>query len=140
MPALLLLAALALAACDSTPALLPPGDARGEGELALTTDRDAYVRGAAIGLRLVNTHAERVTTGVLECASLEAWDGEAWAPARERFGRVCIEIAVVLGPGERLRGAIEPVVAQGGIYRAVHTGWTDDGRAVRGLSPPFQIR
>lgn len=143
MPPSLLIAALALAlaACDTTadtPA--PPSDARGEGELALTTDRNAYARGAEIGLRLVNTHAARVTTGVLECAALEIWNGETWSPARERSERVCIELAIGLEPGDQLEGTIAPRLARGGFYRAVHTAWTDDGTALRGLSPPFEVR
>ena len=108
---------LAAAGCDTAP--FADASPIGTGEMAFTADRDAYRRGDTAALTLRNLSADTLTTGVLECAFLEVWDGEAWTIRASDNGRACIEIAVVLAPGETLTGAVELDVPDGS-YRFVH--------------------
>lgn len=116
--AALLAFALPLAAgCDAAGPLAVDAPLRAEG-VSLTADRDAYRAGEPIRLTLVNGAPRELTTGVLECATLERWSGRAWDTSRDGNDRACILIALVLEPGRSVGGEVRVRVPDGS-YRLV---------------------
>ena len=115
---------VALAGCNASGPLadVPPANASPlapEG-VALTADRTAYGRGDEARLTLRNGSALTATTGMLECAQIEAWTGTAWTASAEGNDRACIEIARVLAPGEAMTGSV-PLDVPAGQYRLVQS-------------------
>lgn len=96
--------ALLLASCDT---LAGPrsddGPVRAAG-VSLDADRTRYDNRDEVRLTLRNDGAATYTTGVLECAELERWDGTAWVPSRMRDDRACIAIGLFLEPGQTIDG------------------------------------
>lgn len=107
-----------LAGCDSAAPFVDTSPVETD-EAAFTADRSAYARGDDAALRLRNVSTDTLTTGVLECAVLERWDGDSWTATPIGNDRACIEIAVVLAPGETLDGTVRLDVPDGS-YRFVH--------------------
>ena len=107
-----LLALALVAGCDAAGPVAVDAPLRAEG-VSLTADRDAYRVGEPIRLTLVNGASREVSTGVLECAVLERWDGRAWEPSRQGNDRACILIALVLAPGQAATGEVRVRVPDG---------------------------
>ena len=105
-----------LAGCADTP--FTDAAPVGADGITFTADQTRYGNGDEAHLTLRNGSDETLTTGVLECAGLERWDGSEWAFSPEGNDRACIELAVVLEPGDSLGGDIQLDVPDG-TYRFV---------------------
>lgn len=103
VPRLALLLALlpVLAACDSF-APITDTDAVSVNGVSLSLDREVVRRGEAARLTLRNDGNQGFETGVLDCALLQRWDGQAWVTAESSRDRVCILLLLSVSPGEAL--------------------------------------
>ena len=125
MRALALAAAVTLlAACDAAGPLATDPALRAGG-LQLDADRTRYDRGDVAHLTLTNTGTATYWTGLLDCATLERWDGQAWRLSADGNDRPCIAIAVEVAPGGTLTGRA-PLFVPDGSYRFVQTLGSDD--------------
>lgn len=128
----ILLALLLAWGCTAADPLVDTAPVSTDG-LTLAADARAYDRGDTARLRLTNGSRTTATTGVLECALVESWTGDAWAPSADGNDIACIQIARVLAPGETMTGEVridfrdgfyrltQPVFVEGGGESAVST-------------------
>lgn len=127
---------LALAACDGAgplatdPALLAGG-------LRLDADQTAYDNRDTVHLTLSHTGRGTYWSGVLECAVLERWDGQAWTLSPSGNDRGCIMIAVEVAPGSTQTASV-PLQAPDGSYRFTHT-LSRDGASVTVATAAFRV-
>lgn len=108
------------------------------GGVRLTANDNAYRPGAPIRLTLVNGDDGDLTTGVLECAVLERWTGTAWVVSDAGNDRACIEIALVLAPGDEVTGDVRVRVPDGS-YRLVHWVSTTAASGARVATGAFRV-
>jgi hypothetical protein len=107
--------------------------------VALSTDATQYARGGSGVLRVSNQSTETLTHGV--CPTLERREGDRWAAVDEQA--VCIQIAVLLQPGETYEHRFAAPNAPG-VYRYswefYHSEPDDAGNtAVTAASNPFTV-
>lgn len=123
--------------CDTAGPVAADAPLSTEG-LTFTTDQPAYRSGAPIRVTLVNGSTAEATTGVLECATLERWNGRTWETSRVGNDRACIMIAHVIAPGRRLDGAVR-VRVPAGSYRLAQAVTLDSGRSATVATGAFRI-
>jgi len=121
--------ALLVGGCDTAGPLAVDAPLR-VGGVALTADRDAYRSGDPIRLTLTNGASQELTTGVLECAVLERWNGRSWATSRQGNDRACIMIALLLDPGRTATGEVRVRVPSGSYRLVQHVSVGDRGATV----------
>lgn len=133
MRPLLLLAALAVAGCDSVLADGPSFSA------TLATDGRAYAPGAEARLIVENTGTVPVEFAPLNCsARLEAEESEGeWALVARAGRPECLDVVVVLPPGEAADAPI-PLGAAPGTYRLL-LDVSDGNDELRLSTDPFVV-
>lgn len=137
MTRFLLAAALGVSACTTVrPAdapYIPDG-------LLLTADRTEYESGDSARLLLRNGASKPAQTGALECARLEAWNGDAWAPTMMGNDRPCTLELQTVRPGGTMTGAVL-LDLPSGVYRLSQSfGFEDQATNVAAATAPFRVR
>lgn len=133
----LLAAALGVSACSSVRPAEAPYVPEG---LLLTADRADYERGDSARLLLRNGAPTAAQTGALECARIEAWNGDAWAPSPAGDARACTLALHTVRPGGSLVGAV-PLDLPSGTYRLTQSvGFEAREIGVTAATAPFRVR